>query len=152
MASRSSWQGLQPPSAPETAAADADLNAAIDKAKSQAQQPQSGGKKKKRLSLERLKSKSKRPAEDGTAVLDVSSGPLGIGVSESADPRYRLQFNYCTNQSSAAADLKPLMVLTRVNGHDISGLPYEHVRNSLTSPVKLTFAVSDANANNTSQH
>jgi hypothetical protein len=65
------------------------------------------------------------------------SGGLGLCISESVDPLYRVQFGCFTGSSDAEnmvtpkGKLVPRMVLTHINGEDQAGKLYEDVKAGL---------------------
>jgi hypothetical protein len=90
--------------------------------------------------------------------ITIEKGPIGIGVSNSIDPDYLVQFDYFTGSSNAkeqsAGLLKPLMVLVEVNGQNIREQLPAAVKSALADPARplvVRFATSSANANNVMQ-
>jgi hypothetical protein len=90
-------------------------------------------------------------ANIATASFTITDGPLGIGISESQDPQYLMQFDYLTGKGDAeqlqSCGLQPLMVLQTLNGEDMAGVEYQTVRGGLKPrPITLVFTASEVNA------
>jgi hypothetical protein len=91
-------------------------------------------------------------SEGCTLSVLLKEDPIGIGVSESADPEYRLQFDYftgaCNIEDAFQGALRPLMVLTHMNDIDQKGKSAADIKSSLVErPLLLRFAKSEANKN-----
>jgi hypothetical protein len=82
----------------------------------------------------------------------IEEGPLGVGVSQSKDTKYTMQFDYFTeagNSKELSGDkLVPKMVLVNLNGEDCADKPYADLKLQLkegTRPIFMKWMRSEEN-------
>ena len=91
------------------------------------------------------KDKLRVPNNQGSCVVDIADGPLGVGISNSVnDVGYSTQFTHFTGKSNAkqqsGGKLQAGMLLTSVNGVDMCGIEYLQVREQMKRrPCKMAF-------------
>jgi predicted RND superfamily exporter protein len=80
-----------------------------------------------------------------THSITITEGPLGIGISESNDLEFTMQFDYFTGKGDVemlqASGLEKHMVLVSMNGQSMEGTDYSTVKDGLKArPITLVFA------------